>query len=184
MQHHNVPPVLCEYFARSTLALALGRGEADHELMLVNPGFTALTGYNADEVVGRNCRFLQGVSDNAAARTAIAEFLASDDMPTMRTTLINHKRDGSPFVNLLYLSKLRVANGGAPLIFASQFDVSHARAAWLRDYDRELGRTLEALAPALSSQGLMVGGTLTALADSAATIARAKLLLAGLESAG
>lgn len=183
MQHPDVPPVLRDYFDRTGIALALGRGDADHALLLVNPGFSALTGYAPGQAVGRNCRFLQGAGDNRTARAAIGAFLTDDGAQSLRTTLLNVKRDGTRFVNLLYMSKLRWSGAGAPLIFASQFDVSHARAAWLRDYDRELGQSLAGLAPALSASGLIVGGTLTALADSAATIARAKLMLAGLEEA-
>ena len=46
-------------------------------LVWVNPSFTRLTGYELDEVIGRNCRFLQGPNTDPASisriRTALAE---------------------------------------------------------------------------------------------------------------
>src|SRR5918997_913413 len=40
----------------------------DHPLVWVNPSFTRLTGYGVEEVIGRNCRFLQGPVTDAAGQ--------------------------------------------------------------------------------------------------------------------
>ena len=51
--------------------------EPDNPLVWVNPSFTRITGYEAEEVVGRNCRFLQGPATDPAAVAEISAALAS-----------------------------------------------------------------------------------------------------------
>lgn len=182
MPHAEVPEGLLDYFGRTSIALALGTAGEDNPLLFVNHGFTALTGYRESDAVGRNCRFLQGNADNAEARRRIQAFLQDESAANVRTTLVNFRKDGAPFINLLYMSKLRGPAGGPDYIFASQFDVSRAQVGWLRDYNRELGRTLDNVVPLLSETGMILGGTLSALADGAATIAQARMALAALES--
>jgi PAS domain-containing protein len=70
-----LPEQLATYFDSSLVALSLGRAEGDHELLLTNEGFRNLTGYATSEIVGRNCRFLQGRSRNEEARAQIRSFL-------------------------------------------------------------------------------------------------------------
>jgi diguanylate cyclase (GGDEF)-like protein/PAS domain S-box-containing protein len=73
-------------------------------IVYVNSGFEAITGYSSEEVLGRNCRFLQGDERDqpgvAAIRNAIAE--ASE----LRVTLKNFRKDGELFWNDLHLSPL------------------------------------------------------------------------------
>jgi PAS domain S-box-containing protein len=76
--------------------------EPDNPLIWVNPSFTRVTGYEAHEAVGRNCRFLQGPATDPAAvaeiRTALAE------RRTITTTLLNYRKDGTAFWNQLSIS--------------------------------------------------------------------------------
>lgn len=68
---------------------------ADNPIIYVNPSFQRITGYSRDELIGKNCRFLQGSdTDTAAAkqlRTAIEEGRES------QVILRNFKKDGTPF---------------------------------------------------------------------------------------
>lgn len=61
----------------------------------VNPAFQCLTGYEPGEVLGRNCRFLQGAGTDpepvARMRTALQEARHSTEV------LLNYRRDGTPF---------------------------------------------------------------------------------------
>jgi PAS domain S-box-containing protein len=86
--------------------------EADNPLVWVNPSFSRVTGYAAEEVVGRNCRFLQGPATDPAAvdtvRTALAE------RRTVTTTLLNYRKDGTAFWNQLSISP--VFDGGGRLV--------------------------------------------------------------------
>jgi diguanylate cyclase (GGDEF)-like protein/PAS domain S-box-containing protein len=68
---------------------------ADNPIIYVNPSFERITGYSRDELIGKNCRFLQGSdTDTAAAkqlRTAIEEGRES------QVILRNFRKDGTPF---------------------------------------------------------------------------------------
>ena len=63
--------------------------------MLVSEGFTALTGYGREEIVGRNCRFLQGPATSPEGVQRIRDALNKGDGCT--ELLLNYKRDGTPF---------------------------------------------------------------------------------------
>ena len=176
-----IPHHLSDYCRQSRIALAIAGVTDDHALLTVNAPFEALTGYSAAEVVGQNCRLFQRDAPNVEARERIHEFLGSDRHVNVRTSIVNFRKDGRPFVNLLYMSKLRTGDGAIPFIFASQFDVSHAQPELLADYDRELGMTLSRLTPLVAEAGMVLEGSLMTIGNTAATIAQAKLTLAELD---
>lgn len=178
----ELPKALREYFEQSRVALALASAEGDNHLVLVSPAFSRLTGYEPADVVGRNCRLLQRDAANVEARARLREFLARPSQPNVRTPIVNFRKDGMPFVNLLYMSRLRSIDGKAGYIFASQFDVSRSQPEMLADYDEQLTATLGRLVPIAGDAGIVVEGTLLTIANSAAIVAQAKMMLAGLES--
>lgn len=94
----------------------------DQPLIWVNPAFTAMTGYSLGEVVGRNCRFLQGPDSDpraiAALRRAIAERV------DITVTLLNHRKDGSAFWNEVAISPVRDAAGTVTHFVGVQTDVT------------------------------------------------------------
>lgn len=178
----EVPRPIVEYFEQSRVALALAAAEGDNHLMLVNAPFSRLTGFEPDDVVGRNCRLLQRDAANIEPRARLREFLARPTQPNVRTPIVNFRKDGTPFVNLLYMSRLRSNEGETRYIFASQFDVSRSQPELLAEYDAQLAATLGRLAPIAGDAGIVVEGTLLTIANSAAIVAQAKMMLAGLES--
>jgi PAS domain S-box-containing protein len=99
--------------------------QPDHPIVLANKAFLDLTGYTAEEVLGRNCRFLQGKNTSAAAvaevRLAISEGRDTD------VELLNYRKDGSQFWNQLHLSPIRDDDGEIAYFFASQIDVTKYR---------------------------------------------------------
>ena len=80
-------------------------------ITFVNPGFERLTGYRAVEVIGRNCRFLQGPETDPNAVAAIRAAIAAGEGITTR--LLNYRKDGTPFWNELILSPI-VDQTGTP----------------------------------------------------------------------
>ena len=178
----ELPKALREYFEQSRVALALAEAEGDNHLLLVSPAFSRLTGYAPEDVVGRNCRMLQRDAANVEPRARLREFLTRPTQPNVRTPIVNFRKDGTPFVNLLYMSRLRSIDGDRSYIFASQFDVSRSQPELLADYDEQLAATLGRLVPIAGDAGIVVEGTLLTIANSAAIVAHAKLMLAGLES--
>lgn len=100
---------------------------ADHPIIFVNDAFTALTGYERDDVVGRNCRFMQGpdTSREAIARISAAVARGED----VEVEILNYRKDGIPFWNRLFVSPVHNEAGELVYFFASQVDVSDKREA-------------------------------------------------------
>ena len=77
--------------------------KADNPILYASDGFVSVTGYSRPEVVPRNCRFLQGTyTDRAATRRLKASIDAREETVEL---LLNYKKTGEPFWNLLYVGK-------------------------------------------------------------------------------
>lgn len=74
----------------------------DMPLIFVNKGFQEMTGYSSEEVVGKNCRFLQGQERDQTARETIRK--AIQQATSCEVVLRNFKKDGALFYNRLILS--------------------------------------------------------------------------------
>ena len=101
--------------------------QKDNPIVFCNVAFQELTGYAREEIIGRNCRFLQGpetdIGDVARVRAAINE---GHDIGV---DLLNYRKDGTTFWNALYLSPVRDMDGVIRFFFASQLDVTDRVAA-------------------------------------------------------
>jgi PAS domain S-box-containing protein len=92
----------------------------DYPIVLANAAFLKLTGYGADEVLGRNCRFLQGPATSSAA---VAEIRAGlHEQREVSVEILNYRKDGSPFWNQLHLSPIYDDDGRLVYHFGSQID--------------------------------------------------------------
>ena len=113
-------------------------GQPGQPLIYVNQGFERLTGYRADEVLGSNCRLLQGPDTDPAAREAIRG--AIRDRRETVVEILNYRRDGTPFWNRLSLTPVRDASGQATHFIGVQSDVTARRVAEerLREANRQL----------------------------------------------
>lgn len=94
----------------------------DLPLVYVNPAFERMTGYSAREVLGRNCRFLQGADVDQPGlnevRTAIRE------QGDLRVLLKNYRKDGTSFWNELSLSSIFDLEGHLAYFVGIQNDVT------------------------------------------------------------
>ncbi|KQR82167.1 histidine kinase [Sphingomonas sp. Leaf343] len=97
----------------------------DNPLVYVNQAFERLTGFSSADVVGRNCRFMQGPltekADVDRMRLAIARRERID------VDLLNHHRDGTPFWNRLMVAPVFDRAGELRYFVASQLDVTLER---------------------------------------------------------
>jgi PAS domain S-box-containing protein len=96
--------------------------EPDNPLVWVNPSFTRITGYEYDEAVGSNCRFLQGP---ATHRTTAAEIRrALTERRPITTTLLNYRKDGTAFWNQLSVTPVFDGEGELVSFVGVQNDVT------------------------------------------------------------
>jgi len=94
----------------------------DNPIVSANDAFCRLTGYSKAEILGRNCRFLQGPDTHASAVKALSEAIEAG-RPGI-ATLINYGRDGRPFLNCVQILPIR-NEAGEPIFFVgSQFEVT------------------------------------------------------------
>ncbi len=99
----------------------------DNPVIFANKAFLRMTGYAMDEIVGQNCRFLQGKDTDAEAVAGIRA--AVQQRREYATEILNYRKDGSTFWNALFISPVYDKQGNLVYFFASQLDVSRRRDA-------------------------------------------------------
>lgn len=78
--------------------------EEDRPLIYVNEGFERLTGYSWKDVVGRNCRFLQGKNTDPNTVQTIRDAISNEEACTVE--LLNYTKEGKPFWNRLSITPI------------------------------------------------------------------------------
>ena len=101
----------------------------DCPVVAANQGFCDLTLYPEHEIVGRNCRFLQGPMTDPAAPPRIRACLAAGQ--GCIEWILNYRRDGSMFWNLLFISPVRDPDGRVMYFFGNQLDITQGYPTWL-----------------------------------------------------
>ncbi len=117
----------------------------DNPLIYVNSGFERLTGYSAQEVLGRNCRFLQGAGTDPEALEKLRAALRARREVTV--LLFNYRKDGTGFWNRLAVTPVCDAAGEVTHFIGVQSDVTeetNIREA-LKSANRELETAYRAL---------------------------------------
>ncbi|WP_394151890.1 PAS domain-containing protein [Loktanella salsilacus] len=92
---------------------------SDMPLCYVNPAFCSTTGYATDQVIGKNCRFLQGDLENDTARLKMRRGLAQKT--GLQVIFRNKRADGSIFDNLVIIEPLTDHDGELLYVVGSQF---------------------------------------------------------------
>jgi PAS domain S-box-containing protein len=121
--HPDALPSLLHFLAASSSPVLLTDALApDQPIVFVNPAFETMTGYPAADMLGRNCRLLQGEDRDQPARAGIAAAIAAGR--PFECELRNYRRDGSMFWNRLYLFPLKNEDGVVTHFAGIQHDVS------------------------------------------------------------
>ena len=124
----------------------------DTPLVIANDAFVRMTGYERDEIIGRNCRFLQPPDNLMVIRQRMRDFQSDVDLFQGEFILPNVRKDGTRFLNLLYMSKLNYP-GRAPLFLGSQFDITTQTAARLREFSETLKKDVSEINKVLRFKG-------------------------------
>ena len=80
----------------------------DNPIVFASQGFLELTGYSMDQVINRNCRFLQGPDTDMKSVAVLAEGVRQGVDTSV--PLLNYKADGTPFWNQIYVAALKDSN--------------------------------------------------------------------------
>lgn len=117
--------------------------QTDNPLIYVNPAFEAMTGYMASEVIGQNCRFLQGSEHDQPALKVLR--VAIQRQQACHVTLRNYRKDGSPFWNDLYVAPVFDVEGCLTHFVGVQTDITERIRAEesLRQQEEQYRRIVE-----------------------------------------
>lgn len=94
----------------------------DYPIMYASSGFFTMTGYSSKEVIGRNCRFLQGPETDYNEVAKIRDAVKNGTGYCGR--LLNYKKNGTPFWNLLTVTPIKNDRGNTIKFIGMQVEVS------------------------------------------------------------
>ena len=94
----------------------------DNPIIYSNRAFSDLTGYSLKDIIGHNCRFLQGNDADPEVITTIRNAVHAGT--TARVILKNYKKNGAPFWNDLVISPLKDTNGVTTHFMGMQLDIT------------------------------------------------------------
>ena len=97
----------------------------DNPVIFVNPAFTRITGYEAEEVMGRNCRFLHGPGTDSRVIDKLRDRLQEGE--PAQVELLNYRKDGSRFWNRLGVSPVLNDDGSVRFFVGIQADITEQK---------------------------------------------------------
>ena len=108
----------------------------DNPIVFCNEAFIRLTGYSRQEIIGFNCRFLQGPETDPADIDRLRDAIRR--RAEIEMEIINHRKDGTKFWNRVLISPVFDEDGRLTYFFASQLDVTLERDRLVRlEKDRD-----------------------------------------------
>lgn len=137
----------------SPISVAIADVSDAMPLVYVNDAFTTLTGFSADEVLGKNCRFMSAEPPGSDVRTAIGKTISSRSEGHF--VLRNRRKSGEEFWNELRLFPIKDANGIPRQIVATQTDATQRINA---EIERDNARQRLESALTATSEGFLVVG--------------------------
>ena len=140
-------------------------------IIYANPAFERLTGYAATDITGRSCKFVQGDATDAIAKATMGD--AIREGRECRVTILNYRRDGTPFWCEVHLAPVLDRRGRVVQYVGVQNDVTDRVEA-----EQELCEERD------RAHHLATHDALTGLANRRAFSTRAQALLEGLTGAG
>lgn len=103
--------------------ITIARCDEDGDpLIYVNEGFVQMTGYEKDDVLGEDCRFLQGEETSEETRAKIRQALDKEEFVSVE--ILNYRKNGEPFWNQLSITPIRDEHGETTHYVGIQQDVT------------------------------------------------------------
>lgn len=128
--------------------------QEDVPIVFANKAFQQLSGYDEHEIVGRNCRFMQGPETDRAAVAMVRSAIEREDVIVVE--LLNYRKDGTSFWNALHVGPVYDADGKLVYLFGSQWDVSQVRTA--RSDERHAREMARELSHRMKNMFAVIGG--------------------------
>ncbi len=97
--------------------------QEDNPIVYANEAFELITGYSREEIVGRNCRFLQGNDRDQEGIAKIRQ--AIRDKSSVMVTLRNYRKDGTLFYNRFFIKPIVDRQGQLIYYLGIQYDVTN-----------------------------------------------------------
>jgi PAS domain S-box-containing protein len=158
--HASEDPFAAAFKATRMPMLITDPRQPDNPIIFCNRAFCELTGYDFEEIIGRNCRFLQGEKTEAKAISNIRD--AVRDRRDISVDILNYRKDGSTFWNALFISPVYDATGEPIYFFASQLDFTNIKskeaelAAARHMAEEKVGQQTRDLKAALDAKTILV----------------------------
>lgn len=123
--HASEDPFAAAFKATRMPMLITDPRQADNPIIFCNAAFCKLTGYSNEELIGKNCRLLQGPETDPDAVSRLRDAIAAEK--DLAIDILNYRKDGSPFWNALFVSPVRDISGTVIYFFASQLDFTNIK---------------------------------------------------------
>lgn len=125
-QAHDERHVLDAAIAQLGQGMVLVDGQLSGlPVIFANDAFLTMTGYDLDEVVGRNCRFLQGQETDRNVVNQIRDGISRRE--DVSVEILNYRKDGTPFWNQLFISPVFSRDGQLTHYVGLQTDITERR---------------------------------------------------------
>lgn len=125
LPQHDIGLVLKAINASSSGIIITDNQQPDNPIIFCNDRFLEMTGYSRSDVIGRNCRFLQGEDRNQKARQTLREAVKKGK--TVSVELRNYTKDGRMFWNELYMSPILDEDNKVTHFVGVQNDISRKK---------------------------------------------------------
>jgi len=103
--------------------------QPDNPIIYCNTAFEKISGYGRAEIIGHNCRFLQGKDRGQKARQLIAEAVKNGE--TCRVEIRNYRKNGDLFWNELFMAPVKDEEGAVTHFIGVQNDITLRKKAEL-----------------------------------------------------
>lgn len=158
----------------------------DNPIIYASPGFSQMTGYPQEEIVGRNCRFLQGPETAPADVATLREGISNGK--ECRAVLVNYRKDGTPFWNDIRISPVFSADRVLTHFIGVQTNITEQRGLEIQLRQAQkmeaVGQLASGIAHDFNNQLTVINGYSQLLLHSSVLDAKAKKYLEIIREAG